>query len=162
MPGRGGLAMIRTTNMVSNLQNASSWIEMTRAWYSGLAEVLWNCSSSIRRCGVRWNYQFFEWFNSHARFKLNPKFEAEGEISLLALIGAQVLNDKLLPVNNDLQNWILQMAVDHSPCGLSTDPLVKRTVNWAGKILTANFSSFKSLFSLGNTYSEQRTVVPRH
>lgn len=47
----------------------------------------------------------------------------EGVISSVVVIGAQVLNDKIPPVNNDLQNLILQMPVDHSPCGHSTEPL---------------------------------------
>lgn len=35
-------------------------------------------------------------------------------ISLLVLIGSQVLNDKIRPVNNDLQYRMLQMSLIHS------------------------------------------------
>lgn len=65
---------------------------------------------------------------SPCMLKIEPKLLGwgEGVISLLAVIGAQVLNDKILPVNNDLQNLILQMPKDHSFFGHSTDPLDKR------------------------------------
>lgn len=47
-------------------------------------------------------------------------------LSLLVVIGAQLLNDKILPVNNDLQNLILQMPKFHSLHGRSTDSLYER------------------------------------
>lgn len=61
--------------------------------------------------------------------KIEPKIVGwgEGVISLIVVIGAQVLNDKILPVNNDLQNLILQMPQYHSFYSHSTDPLDELT-----------------------------------
>lgn len=61
--------------------------------------------------------------------KTEAKILGWGEevLSLLVVVGAQLLNDKILPVNNDLQNLILQMPKYHSLYGRSTDPLYELT-----------------------------------